>query len=512
MSRWLVLLCLLLAPMNFLGASPLKPPAERTENLAKVDQHPGFAPYISHINFRIIADFAIDASTEWFDPDLVKQGDILYVCAAYLDWFEELVHDQIQYPYILITNDFGDRMPCPRAWPKIVYDPKCAAWFCRGMLFSYHPKLHQLPFGQDIWIFNGDPKVIDHLKNAAVKRPFTKSHFLYMNHFPRSHADRVKIINLFADAPYCFSRNWKNQTIYEYKFIDLSQYYHDLSSSHFVISPLGLETDCVRTWEALALDCIPIVEHSFNDPLYEELPVLLVHEWEEINEQFLLEKLQQLQGHNCEKAYFAFWYRKVKETQKAIRIGDCRASALHATEWDPQDMADLNAILEFEARRDVLICKGFLTSARPLQLVHSLPYLTVIYLHDRWLNPEIFHRFTDYLIDKSLLVNKHKVYLLSSEEHFNDVVKSYSDCPVLLDLSYYRNGLCRDFSSADCHHSLESDIRDLYEQLGEGTLMCGNMAHNVYVREVLTRLSTKHGLSFGSRGNFWYLRKEKAAT
>jgi len=508
--RWFLLFFLFLAHSFFLGAIPLKPPADNYANWPKFDQHPGFAPYISGINFRAISDFVIDQSTEWFDPDWVQQGDILYVNVWYLEWFEQHVHDQIKYPYILISNDVGDRIPYPFGFPKILYDPKCAAWFCRGLLFSYHPKLHQLPFGQYIWYWDSSTTAMEQLKNTVKKRPFTKYHLLYMNHYPRSHGGRDKIIKLFEDAPYCFSRNRSTQPCEEYRSIDSEQYYHDLSSSYFALSPLGLETDCLRTWEALVLDCIPILEHSFNDPLYDELPVVIVHEWEEVNEQFLLEKLKQCEGCRTDKVYFDYWLRKVKETQNKIRNGDCRDSALEATQWDPQDIADLNWILEGEARRGVLVCKGFLTSAHSLQLANSLPYLFQIYLYDPWLNSEIFYRFADYLFDRSLLVNIYKVNLLTSENLFNIVVEFLHQCPVFLDLSYLRSGLCRNFNFNDCHHSLEIDIRDLYAQLGEGTMLCGNMANNEYVREVLTRISEKSGLSFRFRGNFWFLKKTKS--
>ena len=45
------------------------------------------------------------------------------------------------------------------------------------------------------------------------------------------------------------------------------------------MSPQGNGLDCHRTWEALILKTIPIVRTSSLDPLYEGLPVVVVHEW-----------------------------------------------------------------------------------------------------------------------------------------------------------------------------------------------------------------------------------------
>ncbi|CAF4858075.1 unnamed protein product [Rotaria sp. Silwood1] len=81
------------------------------------------------------------------------------------------------------------------------------------------------------------------------------------------------------------------------------------------LSPRGNGIDCHRTWEALYLDAIPIVWHSTIDSLYTDLPVIIIHDWNEINEQFLrnklyeiaLKKLQQPPVYHYEKLRHAFW-------------------------------------------------------------------------------------------------------------------------------------------------------------------------------------------------------------
>lgn len=51
----------------------------------------------------------------------------------------------------------------------------------------------------------------------------------------------------------------------------------------FVICPHGGGMDCHRNWEALCLGCIPIVKSSDIDNLYDNLPVLIVKTWDDIN-------------------------------------------------------------------------------------------------------------------------------------------------------------------------------------------------------------------------------------
>jgi hypothetical protein len=60
------------------------------------------------------------------------------------------------------------------------------------------------------------------------------------------------------------------------------------------LSPRGNGLDCHRTWEALYLDAIPIVWHSTLDSLFTNLPIIVIKDWSEINEQFLRTQLREI--------------------------------------------------------------------------------------------------------------------------------------------------------------------------------------------------------------------------
>jgi hypothetical protein len=55
----------------------------------------------------------------------------------------------------------------------------------------------------------------------------------------------------------------------------------------FVASPHGHGLDCHRTWEALLLGSIPIVKTSTLDPMWKDLPVLIVDDWGDITPKLL---------------------------------------------------------------------------------------------------------------------------------------------------------------------------------------------------------------------------------
>lgn len=55
----------------------------------------------------------------------------------------------------------------------------------------------------------------------------------------------------------------------------------------FVLSPFGRGMDCHRTWEILCLGSIPIVKAPEFKQLFNDLPVLIINEWNEINKELL---------------------------------------------------------------------------------------------------------------------------------------------------------------------------------------------------------------------------------
>ena len=500
----------------FLGFSihligfPIKVPTEYYNNHDIWGNHPGHLPYVSNLTFRTICDHIIDRGTEWFDPDKVRHGDLIYVNIWYLDWFAGVVHDQIPDTYLLFSGDVGNWLPDPPI-KKLLYDPKLAAWFCRNIIFSHHPKLFQTPIGQDLGQFTLAPDALEPLKKAESQRPFEKKHLLYMNHYPRSHGNRDQIVKLFENKPYCFSRNRSDMT---YTSISLNDYYTDLSHSYFVLSPVGYETDSIRTWEALALDCIPIVEHTFLDPMYEGLPVVIVHDWEEIDQPFLEKKYEELKHLKKDKAYFAYWKDIVLKTQEKVKNNDTSFSQLENTEFSQEDLNDLRSILSEET---ALIYKGFLSSIRPLQMAKFCPFLRKIYLYDPWMDQATFESLPSYLADDSYLMGQDRIAVFNvdfsygrTKKHFDLLIEQTPNpYAVFLDLTYYRNSLLNDFSSdlRIFRYNLKRDLKLLYQQLPIFTLLCGNGAGDTYVNETLQFLSEEMGLSIEKKGSFWFTVK-----
>ncbi len=483
-------------PLILLG-TPLRVPTDFYSGAEKNGDDPGYAPLIADRTFRTLSDHIIDQDAEWFDPSSVKQGDIIYLNLWYIEWFATTVHDQIEFPYILLSCDVGDWYPNPQ-FQKLLYDPKLSAWFCRNIVFSYHPKLFQIPMGQTDRYFGYHWLPV--LEDLSGQRPFEKIHLLYMNFLPREFGDRKKIVRLFENKPYCFTRTWSDQP---YSSITKGEYYKELAASEFVLSPFGLESDCVRTWETLILGSIPIVEHTFLDPLFEDLPVLVVHDWEEIDEGFLKEKKKELKLKKLDKAFFGYWERLIRETQDKVRKGDLFFTQPEAAQFNPEELADLLAILERSGQTN-LVYRGFLSAIHALQIAQA-PFLSKIQLFDPWGSQQMVRSFVK---DPILLKNQKKITFCSFKT-FDTLfpLQASQKRPIFFDFSFYRNSLMCDPDLKKMRHSLKKDLFDLYALASPGTLFCGNKIENEYVQKVLNKLSSELNLSIERKGDFWFFVK-----
>lgn len=270
----------------------------------KSHQRPSSFPYISRDTFRSYADFCFD-QYEDFDPKLVQPGDVIF--SNRLREFFTKKHKLIKSPYILVTSDTDEAIPGP--YYKFLNHKKLISWFSVNIQDYNHAKLVQIPIGlAPLWLGHGNIKV---LRNAISQiKNIERIHLLYLNFSICAHRERVVVYELLKDQSFC----WYVGNQYCKSFHD---YLMDIAISKFVLSPRGVGLDCHRTWESLLMGSIPILRTSSLDPLFENLPVLIINDWSEITEEFLEKKYAEikLKKFNFDKLYAPYWINKI-ETYK----------------------------------------------------------------------------------------------------------------------------------------------------------------------------------------------------
>jgi hypothetical protein len=476
-----------------------------------IDGNVGDYPFPTDMTFRKFADHSIVQTTEYFDPDAVKKGDTIYLADWYIPWFVKYVHPEIKYPYILISNDSDGWHPDSgiwdydekNGWPPpveamrtLLYDNKVAAWFCKNMVISRHPKIIQIPIGQNI-IYWGNFAAKNHLLDLSQQNNVSKKQLLYMNMQLASHPSRPIIANLFQNQPYCLSR-----VTAQASSMPRTAYFDELSQSAFTLAPPGYGPDIVRLWEAVVVNCIPIVKHSELDDLYSELPVLYVYEWQDITEELLKQKLEEIQSKktSTQKAYFDFWANKITEMQNKVRKNENDFSDLTATQFQSKTLDVLTKIMKQNCHFsiDQLIYKGAVVGLRPFQIAKNCSFISKIYVQDRWgaWGHETPTAHLEKYTNNPLLSYRSMMTSINYYQDASDLwinTKSYKT-HVFFDLSYHR-------------YSIKDDLEMFYQKAPSQTLICGNMAEETYVKEILLRFEKKYNLHIQKEDDIWFFKK-----
>ncbi|CAF1472127.1 unnamed protein product [Rotaria magnacalcarata] len=122
-------------------------------------------------------------------------------------------------------------------------------------------------------------------------QPFDITQKILNNSYPSS--DKLLLLNFAPDTDPTGLRAklWKNvcqnqiysfaTCFYKLPGVDrnsLPSIYERNRQYPLWLSPRGNGIDCHRTWKTLYLDAIPIVWHSTLDPLYADLPIIIIND------------------------------------------------------------------------------------------------------------------------------------------------------------------------------------------------------------------------------------------
>lgn len=277
--------------------------------------HRSSYPYIAGDTFIAFCDFAL-LDTQSFDPTKVQEANTIFVQTDLLPKFFTKLRPLIKKHFILITHNCGPANddPMPGPYRHHLNDHLLIAWFTQNIDVENHRKLFALPIGiaNQNWP-HGRIEVFDiYIKQY---RNNTRDKLLYQNFSVDTYRpEREYVYNLFAHKPFCTVADISHDHVNH----SLEQYLEEVSHHKFVLSPRGHGLDCHRTWEALLMGSIPIVKSSTLDVLYKDLPVLIIHDWNEVTEDFLNQKYNELthKEYCFEKLYAPYWFKKIREVQK----------------------------------------------------------------------------------------------------------------------------------------------------------------------------------------------------
>ena len=102
-----------------------------------------------------------------------------------------------------------------------------------------------------------------------------------------------------------------NFNVYQDKKIPREETWENMVKYKWIISPHGNGLDCHRTYEAIALGCIPVVKSSTLDIMYKDMPIIILNDWNEISLELLKSKTQEALKKSKETITLDYWIKKV---------------------------------------------------------------------------------------------------------------------------------------------------------------------------------------------------------
>jgi len=260
-----------------------------------------------------------------YDFSKAVEGCSIYIPTSCIPQFKNMIN-VIKCKFILVSGDSD--LECPssifnshESFLKFIENDKIIHWYSQNCITN-HPKLTKLPIGLDYHTISTNVNhswgkqispyeqekeielIIEKSKPFWERIPICYSNFHFAT-YPRHGNPRKRAIETIQTD--CI--------VYEKTPLPRINTLEEQIKYSFVVSPHGNGLDCHRTWEALILGCIVIVEKSEIDELYEGLPVLIIDDYKNITHELLENTIKEFKNKkfNYEKLLLSYWINKINK-------------------------------------------------------------------------------------------------------------------------------------------------------------------------------------------------------
>jgi hypothetical protein len=249
----------------------------------------------SSISDYIFATYDIDKLKYYqLNPNLLNDNEIIYCkadCVEHLFKLLEPVNKKIK----LITSESDISIT------KNLFEsrPKCIKkWFAINIAYD-HEDLIPIPLG----ISNNNCTITLKFNSIEANSKSDKK-LVYINHRVQTNpAERKWIYDYFS------TNNW---VTVKQPNLSLEEFKKDLTNHMFMLSPRGNGFDTHRMWESLYAGVFPIVQKHITHKNLEDLPILFVDDFKQINQKYLLDNLPILKQKKLDKLNVYWWQKFIK--------------------------------------------------------------------------------------------------------------------------------------------------------------------------------------------------------
>ena len=254
-------------------------------------------------------------------------GISIYVCSDLLKYFVNQILPKINNNFVLVSGDSDLCVPkealTSQEFAILINSNFLLKWFAQNTHFQNHEKIFQMPIGLDYHTIGNNPSHKWKLKTENHLPFYQEETLINIKNNSKPFYDRIQKIYVnfsltndrFNDRKKSLNTIPLNLLDKNLNFIPRTINWNIMSKYTFVLCPFGVGMDCHRTWEALCLGCIPILCAPIFKKLFEELPVLIVNNWNEITEELIKSTIEKFKEStfNYDKLLLKYWVEKIKK-------------------------------------------------------------------------------------------------------------------------------------------------------------------------------------------------------
>jgi len=208
----------------------------------------------------------------------LRRGSVIYLSPkSDQELFFAALFPKIDTPVFLVTGGTGHPNPGKHGIhleaKTSAGEPKIAAWFCENKDRD-DPRIVPIPIGVRQIFEDVIPEFQE--KAALISE---KKKLVCANFDPATAQERRDLVEFLASVDFVDQLPYTPFATYPI--------YQSLLEYKFAFSPPGKGIDTYRCFEYLYLNIIPILKRNAISSLFDDLPVVLVDEWDEVTEEFL---------------------------------------------------------------------------------------------------------------------------------------------------------------------------------------------------------------------------------
>jgi hypothetical protein len=264
----------------------------------------------------------------FFMLEKMFDGMSIHVCSDLLRFFANDILPKINKNFVLVSGDSDLCVPgealSEKQFDSIVNSRYLIKWFAQNTQIQIHSKIIQIPIGLDFHEIYNNPSSNWRLPHESrlpgmqelVLVDIKQNALPFYERIPKIYVNFSKNNDRFRQRKSCLE-NISHDLLEISDFTPRTINWQKTKEYSFVLSPFGVGMDCHRTWEALCLGCIPIVKAPNFTKLFEDLPVLIVNDWNQVTRELLDKTIIDFKtrSFNYDKLQLKYWVNRIKNLE-----------------------------------------------------------------------------------------------------------------------------------------------------------------------------------------------------